>query len=136
MASASVIITQLINLSIKQCVFSLCSGVFKDFRNGLGFSNNYTVNQSIYQTMCIFPLFWCHFKDFRNGPGFSNNYTVNQPIYQAICIFPLFWCHFKDFRNGPASVIITQLIELSIKQCVFSLCSGVILRTLEMARLQ
>ena len=30
-----------------------------------------------------------------------------------------------------ASVIITQLINLSIKQCVFSLCSGVILRTLE-----
>ena len=63
--------------------------------------------------------------------GFNNNYTGNQPIYQAMCIFPLFWCHFKDFRNGPASVVITQLINLSIKQCVFSLCSSVILRTLE-----
>ena len=30
-----------------------------------------------------------------------------------------------------APVIITQLINLSIKQFVFSLCSGVILRTLE-----
>ena len=83
------------------------------------FSNNYTVNQSIYLAMCIFFLSsGVILRTIEIAPALEKKQLINLSIYQAMCILLSSGIILMALEMAPALAKTTQLINLrlSIKQ--------------------